>query len=325
MSVPWPSTIATANGLTTVAGVTLGDTVGDMPRISAVINTLNEEQRLPYALRSLAPWVDEIVVVDMESDDNTVAVARSFGAKVFSHPRLGYADPARAFAVAQATGDWMIVLDADEVVPPTLASRLREIAQRDEADVVVIHWANYLLGRLMRGDGWGITQDYHPRFFKPSALELTPTIHDFMHPRPGARLIRLNAVETEAIIHFNYADASQFIQKLDRYTSIEAQSLRPRASIRAGVRAASREFWTRYIRQRGYRDGWQGFYLAFAMAFYRLTVHAKRIELASLGGGSQIESSYRDLAERVLEAYEGPDASVGSSGHPSGPSGELTE
>jgi glycosyltransferase involved in cell wall biosynthesis len=73
--------------------------------ISVVINTLNEEHRLPFALRSVRDWVDQIVVVDMHSDDGTVAVARDFGAQVFMHERLAYADPAREFALAQATGD----------------------------------------------------------------------------------------------------------------------------------------------------------------------------------------------------------------------------
>jgi glycosyltransferase involved in cell wall biosynthesis len=82
-----------------------------------VINTLNEERRLPYALRSVQDWVDEIVVVDMHSDDKTVEIAEAFGARIFTHERVGYADPARAFAFARATGDWILILDADELVP----------------------------------------------------------------------------------------------------------------------------------------------------------------------------------------------------------------
>ena len=86
-------------------------------RISVVINTLNEERRLPYALRSVQDWVDEIVVVDTHSDDKTVEIAEEFGARIFTHERVGYADPARAFAFARATGDWILILDADELVP----------------------------------------------------------------------------------------------------------------------------------------------------------------------------------------------------------------
>ena len=86
--------------------------------ISAVLNTLDEERRIAFALRSVRPWVDEIVVVDMASSDRTVEIARSFGAHVASHARTGFVEPARAFACAQAAGDWILVLDADELVPP---------------------------------------------------------------------------------------------------------------------------------------------------------------------------------------------------------------
>ncbi|PYU89881.1 MAG: glycosyltransferase family 2 protein, partial [Acidobacteria bacterium] len=114
------------------------------PRISVVVNTLNEEKNLPYALRSVRSWVDEIVVVDMHSQDRTVEIAREYGAKVYSHEPMGFVEPARAFAVAQAGGDWILILDADEVVPLLLSRRLREIARRDEADVVTLPRLNYL-------------------------------------------------------------------------------------------------------------------------------------------------------------------------------------
>src|SRR5450759_1251360 len=92
-------------------------------RISAVINTLNEERNLPFALRSVQDWVDEIVVVDMHSEDATRDIAKQYGARVFLHERLGYADPARAFALEQAVGDWILLIDADELIPAPLSER----------------------------------------------------------------------------------------------------------------------------------------------------------------------------------------------------------
>ncbi|MEO8272560.1 MAG: glycosyltransferase [Chloroflexota bacterium] len=71
--------------------------------ISAVINTLNEEHHLGFALRSVRDWVDEIVVVEMDSDDRTAEIARSFGARVSRHDWVGYADPARTFAGSSLT------------------------------------------------------------------------------------------------------------------------------------------------------------------------------------------------------------------------------
>ena len=95
-------------------------------RISVVVNTKNEGRTLDRCLASAA-WADEIVVLDMSSDDETVAVARKYTEKVFSCPDFGYVEPARNLAISHATGDWVFLLDADEVVPARLAAGIRKI------------------------------------------------------------------------------------------------------------------------------------------------------------------------------------------------------
>ena len=75
------------------------------PEISVVINTLNEEHNLPYCLRSVVSWAADIVVVDMQSSDGTRGIAERYGARVYLHEPLGFADPARAFAVSKARCD----------------------------------------------------------------------------------------------------------------------------------------------------------------------------------------------------------------------------
>ena len=276
------------------------------PRISAVINTLNEERRLPFALRSVQGWVDEIIVVDMHSTDATREIAESFGARVFLHEPLGYADPARAFALEQATGDWVLLLDADELVPLPLSERLQEVARRDEADVVVIPWLNYLLGAPLLGTGWGPTQDRHERFFRRGSVTAKPAIHAFLAIQPGARVLELPYSEGLAVVHFNYLDVRHFVEKLNRYTDIEAERVhadRRSGSVpRAFVRAA-REFVRRYLRHGGYKDGWRGFYLSALMAAYRIVVAAKVRELRVNGDRQAVEAAYAAEAEKVLAAY----------------------
>ena len=92
--------------------------------ISVVINTLNEEKNLAYTLRSVQSWASEIIVVDMHSTDKTVEIAKTHGAKVFYHEPTGFVEPAQEFAVAQASHAWILLLDADEVVPKPLSERL---------------------------------------------------------------------------------------------------------------------------------------------------------------------------------------------------------
>ncbi len=160
-------------------------------KISVVINTLNEEQNLPYALRSVRDWVDEIVVVDMYSDDQTVEVAKKYGAKVFQHERILAFDAARKFAVEQATNEWVLILDADEVVPTELSKLLFDIANTDRADAVTIPRLNYLLGDVIMHTGWGPEEDRHLRFFKRDSIVHSPRIHAFISPAEGARVIDL--------------------------------------------------------------------------------------------------------------------------------------
>jgi glycosyltransferase involved in cell wall biosynthesis len=271
------------------------------------MNTLNEERRLPFALRSVRSWADEIIVVDMHSSDATREIASSFGARVFLHEPLGYADPARAYAIAQATGDWILLLDADELVPLPLSTRLLEVVRSDEADVVVLPWLNYLLGAPLRRTGWGPTQDRHERFFRRGSVATPPEIHGFLEIQPGARVMRLPYMEGLAVVHFNYLDVRHFLEKLNRYTDIESERVRTDAKAgsvpRAGLRAL-REFWRRYVRLQGYRDGWRGFYLSAMMATYKLAAAAKVREWQVNGDRRAVEASYEAEAEKVAAAYE---------------------
>lgn len=285
--------------------------------ISAVMNTLDEERRLAFALRSVLPWVDEIVVVDMASTDRTVEIARSFGAKVASHARTGFVEPARAFACAQASGDWILVLDADELVPPGLARRLRAIADRDGADVVRVPRVNYMLGAPVLHSGWNPERDRQVRFWRRGAVELRERIHGHPVPRPGMRLHDLPYADGEALVHLSHLDVAAFLDKLNAYTGVEARQARARGERPGALRAlgaAIREWLARYLRHGGWRDGWRGFYLSFFMAGYRLAAAAKLAELADTGSAADVERRWARVAEDVLALYEG--APVADTGRP---------
>jgi|SRR5579875_1462939 len=276
-------------------------------RISAVINTLNEEKNLPYALRSVCTWVDEIIVVDMHSTDRTVDIARTFGAKVYLHKPENFVEPARAFAISLPTGDWIIMLDADEVVPEPLSRKLVEIAHNStDVDAVKIPWLNYLLGAPLGHTGWGPQQDKHIRFFKRGSVSADSAIHSSLKPKPGARILDLPYQKDHAIVHFNYLNTAQFIEKLNRYTSIEAKQAierGERASYVTAFKRATKEFLWRYFKARGCLDGWRGFYLSAFMSFYRITLAAKLQELHVNGPRDLVESNYRSVAENLVNQY----------------------
>jgi glycosyltransferase involved in cell wall biosynthesis len=274
-----------------------------------VVNTRNEEHSLPYALRSVASWADEIVLVDMESTDGTLAVARAFGARTFTVEPAGFADPARAFAVAQATGDWILVLDADELVPEPLSCRLLEIAAGDAADIVMCPYRTFILGAALKGSGWGPRYEVHPRFYRRGHLTWSPEVHRAPMPAPGSRIVTVEGGEAAAelaIHHFNYLGFGDFLDRLNRYTSIEAAEAAARGesvSLLRGFARAGRELLWRLVKDRGFRDGWRGVYLSTLMGVYRLVVSAKQHQLRTVGSEEEIEAGYVREAERLLAAY----------------------
>lgn len=274
--------------------------------VTVVINTLNEERNLPFALRSVSSWAGEIVVCDMHSDDRTVEIARAHGAKVCFFERVGFADPARAFAIGQASHEWVFVLDADELVPRPLSEDIASLVASARADVFRVPRLNYLLGVPLQHLGWGPDRDGQLRLFKKSAVEVTSQIHDFFHVRPDARVETLKYAEGHGIVHFNYIDLNHFIEKLNRYASIEAKQAFERgekASFPRAVVAAGREWLNRYLRNGGYREGWRGLYLTAMMSMYRLATYGKLTELQTGNAEAAVVARYQSEAERYLGQY----------------------
>lgn len=275
-------------------------------RISAVIVARNEEKKIGSALSSLIGWVDEIIFFDMDSLDNTVAIATKFGATVFHIEQMAGQEPARPIAVSKATGDWVLMLDADELISPALRDRLLRLVERDEADVVNLPRQNYLFGRVMNGAMMGPNDDRQIRFFKNGHVEVSPLLHAQPSWSPSSRLLHLTHPVDGAIVHFNYVNISQYLTKLDRYTGMEAnkpKNLQSYSLMQALLRAGY-EFANRFFRFGGYRDGWRGLYLSLSMSYYRLTIWAKRRELLEAGTAKDIEDFYARIAKETLRAEQ---------------------
>jgi GT2 family glycosyltransferase/glycosyltransferase involved in cell wall biosynthesis len=261
------------------------------PRISAVINTLNEERNLEDALRSVA-WVDEIVVVDMHSDDATREIAAAHGAKVLLHERTGVVEPARNFALQQATGEWILCLDADERVPEPLARTFAAVAWRDDVDVLDVPFRNWLCGRWMEATGWG-DGDYHVRFFRRGAVEWSDRIHT--SPRIAGRHMRVTFDATNGILHLNYDDLRHFVEKTNHYTSKEAEEAAAPSweDVVTRARGEVLDRWAPEI------DGTQSVALSMGMLFYRFLAGAKQWErngYPEVGAPASGRDALRDLA-----------------------------
>ena len=283
-----------------------------MTKISGVVIALNEAHQLHYALSTLLPWCDEVIVVDQHSEDDTATIAEGMGARVYQHDRTGgIADPARRFAVSKASGDWVFILDADEMIPPSLAMHLRGLVEPDpEIDVVMVPRANLILGRWIRhGNNW---PSRHARFFRPGSLLMTDRIHKSIAPAPGTRRHKLAADPGLAIWHFPGGNLSDLVRKVDRYTDIEA-----RQAYASGRRVngplelfpeALRYFWRQYVKGRGYRDGTMGLAVAITRTYYRILTAAKLYELPRKKARTE---EIRLVRERMLKRWNADPRSTG--------------
>jgi glycosyltransferase involved in cell wall biosynthesis len=272
--------------------------------VTGLVVTRNAGRTLDSSLRSLASWVDELLVVDMASEDDTREIARRHGARVLDHDPVGYADPARGFGVASATNDWIMMLDADEVIPRSLSRRLREIAAHDEGDYVVIGWRNFLFGAALEHGPFGSRIDRHARFFKKNAIVLSSQLHTPPTPTPHSRMVLLPPATELCVFHFAYADVSEWLTRMDRYTSLEAQDNHARGQRRStpAILFDSLSTFVRgYVKARGFRDGWRGLHTCLLLAVYRLVAGLKSQQLGYIGSAEEVQTRYAQLAAELVD------------------------
>jgi len=245
-----------------------------MTKISVVVNTWNEEKNIERCLRSLKDFANEIVVVDMESEDRTREIAKKYGARIFPHKPTLYVEPARNFAISKATGDWILVVDADEELSHGLAKELREIAKENRVDYVEIPRKNIIFGKWIRHSRWW--PDYNVRFFKKGMVEWSDKIH--LPPKTKGIRERLEAIEENALIHHNYQTIEQYIERLNRYSNIQAEELRKNGykfNWKDIIIKPSEEFFSRFFAGEGWKDSLHGLALSLLQAFSELVVYLK--------------------------------------------------
>lgn len=247
-------------------------------KISVVINTFNEEVNIEKAIKSVS-WADEILVCDMNSGDHTVEISKKLGAKIFNHKKMDYVEPARNYAISKATGDWILILDADERVPQSLAIRLQEIVGKTkQIDNVKLPRKNIIFGKWIKASMWW--PDYQVRFFKAGKVTWRNEIHS--KPDIKGESIDLEPEEKWALIHYNYNNLSQYFDRMNRYTDIEAKEL-----ISHGykfcwqdiIQKPLSEFLSRFFANKGFEDGLHGLALSLLQAFSFLAVYLKVWEI----------------------------------------------
>ena len=184
--------------------------------VTATLITFNEAANIEAALRSLA-WADEIIVVDSESTDDTVAIARRYTDKVIVRPWPGYIAQ-KNFAAEQASHDWIFSLDADERVTPALADEVRTIlAAGPGAAGYRVPRVTFHLGRWMRSTDW--YPDFQLRLYDRRRARWTGRyVHESVKADGAVQDLR------GELQHFAYRDVAHHLQTMDRYTTLAARA-----------------------------------------------------------------------------------------------------
>jgi glycosyltransferase involved in cell wall biosynthesis len=271
-----------------------------MPKISVVVNTRNEEENIKRCLESVK-WANEIIVVDMHSEDRTVEIAKKMGAKVFNHKYTLYVEPARNFAISKAAGDWILILDADEEVSPFLAKTLQELIEKPQ-DLTYFRLPrkNIIFNKWIKHSNWW--PDYNIRFFKKGSLHWSAKIHSV--PLTRGEGSDLEAKEINAINHYNYQTISQYIERLSRYTKIQSEDLIEsdyRFDWRDMLKKPMGEFLSRFFAGEGYRDGLHGLVLSLLQAFSELVKYLRVWEKENFG--DQDINNYHEVLEENINDY----------------------
>ena len=246
-----------------------------MERISAVINVVDREiPDLRRALSSLKKIASEIVIVDMTSSDEVNKIASGYQVKVYKHDLVNYVEIVRNFGISKTQNEWILIMDPDEEISVDLAEKLKDVVSKKEADYFRLPRKNIIFGKWIKHSRWW--PDYNIRFFKKGYVSWNEIIHSV--PMTQGKGIDLDPSEENSIIHYHYKSVEQYIERMNRYTSVQAGNLLKNGYCfdwRDLIKKPFNEFMSRYFDGNGFKDGLHGLVLAGLQAFSELTVYLK--------------------------------------------------
>ena len=246
------------------------------PRLSVVLITLDADRHLRECLASVA-WADELVVLDGGSRDNTPAIAAEFHARFMVEEDWQGFGVQKNRALALASGDWVLSIDADEIVTPELRAEIEALLSNPAAaPVYELPRLSSFCGHWMRHGGWW--PDPVVRLFRRGAARFSDdAVHERLVFEGSAPRLRNH------LLHHSYDDFEQALDKMNRYSTLGAQQ-----TFRAGKRASPLDAWARgawaflrtYVLRLGFLDGAAGWMLA---RYNAQTTYYKYLKLWHLG------------------------------------------
>jgi glycosyltransferase involved in cell wall biosynthesis len=230
------------------------------PTVSVVIHTHNEEANIKECIESAKLLTDTILVVDMESTDKTVSIAKELKVAVEKHPFSHYVEPARAFGIARALSDWVFILDADERITKELAEEIKQITNDNKIspnDVPAFTYYKVPRKNIFGKKKWlqhgGWSPDHQMRFINKNYFQSWPKeIHST--PKIDGQMGYLK----NPILHYFHGDLEKMVEKTTVFEDIESDLLykanRP-VQTSTFFRKFVGEFYRRLIKNGGFWDG----------------------------------------------------------------------
>jgi glycosyltransferase involved in cell wall biosynthesis len=246
-------------------------------KISATVLAVNEIKTLPLALESLKSLANEIVlVIDPKTDELTKQISeigKKYGAKIYFRKLDNFASQ-NNFAMEKATGDWILSLDADEIISSDLADEIKSIVMSHKSSVVAYSMPrkNIILGKYIKHTRWSTELDRHVWLWKKGYGKKVGDVHEEVVV--DGKVGRLE----NAKIHYQYETVAEFVDMINRYSELEAGQI-----VQKGGKFSYFHllwdpvymFLVRYFYRLGFLDGQHGFVLSYLMAIYEFAKWVK--------------------------------------------------
>lgn len=246
-------------------------------KLTALILTKNEESRIRRCLDSVT-WADEIVVVDGYSTDHTVDICKEYQAKILQHGFEGSFDIDCNIGIDNSSGDWILKLDADDVVAETLRKDIEKVLEDDRGySAFKFRRKNFFLGHFMRHGGW---YHYSLHFFRRAKARYKGHVHETLIVDG-----KIGQLEGDCE-HYPFESISQFIQRHNSYSDIEAkkildaQGVLDKKTIRYNLTIKPlKRFFKFYVKKKGFLEGVYGLIFSVLFAWVHFLNWAKYWEL----------------------------------------------
>jgi len=256
-------------------------------KISAIVVGRNESAKLAACLNSLH-FCDEILYADLDSKDNSIAVAKQFNCRIFEYKTFG---PSCEYTQSElmnvVNNDWILILDPDEVMTTGLEKEIAGLLPKIELDgsigAVFVPWQFYFGKKRLTGTVWGYKNE-KAILFNRHKFEIRPVTHFGRQLKPGFSGYHLESNGENVLNHFWMDDFKAFLAKHRKYLKDEGRdryNLGERISFFGILYRALVEFYRCYFKRKGYRDGFTGLFLSFFWIWYTTSSNISLYKMAS--------------------------------------------